>query len=232
MKFHQIFILLMLSLSVHVSALPFNAKAQADTLVGLVVNQKGKALKNISVAYTEKTVQQTDKKGIFMFSNVSLSDTLTVVLSKSRIWQIPVSGMSFLKIIIRDKDFSVTEAKNEIINIGYGTVNKRTNTSDVVTISGDELRKGGQTNLTRALTGKVAGLTVVRTDDGEEKLVIRGGAPSFQIKDNSALLLVDGMIVDNFDDVDIYTVEQVTVMKNASIYGMRGANGAIVVKTK
>ena len=232
MNVFKIFIpVILFFLTVHVSVAQNDVKIEADTLVGLVVNKKGKALKNISVSYSGKGVQQTNKNGIFVFPDVSLSDTLTIVLSKSRIWEIPVSGTPYLKIVALDQDYSIAEAKNEIINTGYGTVSKKNNASNEVSISGDELRKGGQTDLTRALIGKVAGLAVVRTDDGEQKLVIRGGAPSIQIQDNSALLIVDGMPVDNLDDVDIFRVEQVTVLKQASIYGMRGSNGAIVVKT-
>ena len=209
----------------------YNTEAATDTLVGLMVNQKGKAMKNISVVYAGK-VARTDKKGIFMFPNVSLSDTLSLLLPKKRIWQVPVVGMSFVKITVREDRYTIDEAKDEIVFIGYGTMNKRTGTSGNTSISGDELRKGGQTDIYRALSGKIAGLTVVRTDDGEMKLVIRGGSPSFVIEDNSALLVVDGMFVDNFDHVDIYSVEQVTVMKDATIYGMRGSNGAVVIKTK
>ena len=230
----RVFIPFVLLLIAHAAMAQINTKTEADTLVGLVVNQKGKVMKNIPVSYQGKEVQHTDKKGIFVFPNVSLSDTLTMVLPKSRIWQIPVSGMSFLKITIRDDQFSVTEAKDEIVNTGYGKVNKRTDTSGHVTISGDELRKSGHTDLMRALSGKVSGLSVVRNDDGEHKLIIRGGQATGgpNVNDNSALCVVDGFVVDNFDQVDIYTVESVTVMKDASIYGIRGANGAVVVKTK
>lgn len=205
--------------------------AKTDTLVGFMVNQKGKAMNNISVVY-QGTVGRTNKKGIFMFPDVSLTDTLTLLLPQKRIWQVPIAGMSFVKITVREDQYSITEAKDEIMYIGYGTTNKRTGTSGNTSISGDELRKSGQTDIYQALAGKVAGLIVVRKDDGEQKLVIRGGSPSFVIEDNSALLVVDGMIVDNFDHVDIYSVEQVTIMKEASIYGMRGANGAVVIKTK
>ena len=224
--------LILLPFTFSISAAQFNGLSEADTLVGLMVNQKGKPMKNIKVSYTRTMVRNTDKNGIFTFPNVSLNDTLTLFLPQKRIWQVPVAGMAFVKITVREDKYSVDEARDEIVNTGYGTVSKRNSSSDVVAISGDELRKGGQTDLVRALTGKVAGLSVVRKDDGELKFVIRGGSPSFVIEDNSALLVVDGMIVDNLDHVDIYSVEQVTVMKQATMYGMRGSNGAVIVTTK
>ena len=227
----KIFIPLMLLLIVHESAAQMNAKTDADTLVGLVVSQKGKAMKNIQVSLPGKEVQPTDKKGIFVFPNVSLSDTLTVVIPKSRTWRIPVSGISFLKITIHDDHFSMTEAKNEIIRTGYGVEKKRTNTSGHTVISGDELRRGAQSDLTQALAAKVFELTIVRMDTGEEKLSFRNRTPSIHVKDYTPLYVVDDAIVNNLDHVDILTVESVTVMKYASIYGSRGGNGAIVVKT-
>jgi len=236
----RFFLLFLIFIPVSVSAAKFNGLStetlvltqDVDTLVGLIVNQKGKPMRNITVSYTRSMVQRTDRNGIFVFPNVSLNDTLSLFLPKKRIWQVPVAGMSFLKITAYEDKYSLIEAKDEIAYIGYGVMNKRNTPSDVVSISGDELRRGGQTDLTRALTGKIAGLNVVRRDDGEMKLVIRGGSPSFMIEDNSALLVVDGMIVENFDHVDIFSVETVTVMKQATMYGMRGSNGAVIVKLK
>jgi len=227
----RIFISIMLLLITHELAAQTDPKIDADTLIGLVVNQKGKAMSNIPVSFPGKKLQHTNRKGIFVFPNVSLTDTLSILLPKSRIWQIPVSGWSFLKITILDNNYSVVEAKDEIIDIGYGTVQKRTDVSGNVVISGDELRQGKQTDLMRALVGKVAGLQVVRTEEGEAKFVIRGGSISF-VADNAALCVLDGVIVSDFDHVDIYSVESVTIMKDASIYGVQGANGAVVIKTK
>ena len=232
MKVRILLILFILFFVVFVSTARTDMEIKSDTLVGLIVNKKGKALKNVSVSYSDKGTQKTDKNGIFVFPDVPLTDTLVIVLSKSRIWEVPADGKAFLKIVDLEKDFSVTEARDEIVNTGYGTTNKKTNASNEVSISGEELRKGGQTDLTRAMIGKIAGLTVMLMDNGEQKLVIRGGAPSIHIQDNSALLILDGMPVDNFDNVDIYMVEKVTVLKQATIYGMRGANGAVVVTTK
>jgi len=228
----QFFLPLMFFLVVHESTAQTNAKANADTLVGLVVNQKGQAMKNIQVSLPGKDAQRTDKKGIFVFPDASLSDTLTVVVPKSRQWLIPVSGMSFLKITIHDDRFSIAEAKEEIFSTGYGTTKKRTSTSGDKLIPGDELRRGGQSDLTLALAARVFELTFVRMDTGEEKLSFRNRPPSTDPNKNyTPLYVVDGVIVNNFDHVDIQTVESVTVMKYASVYGSRGGNGAIVVKT-
>jgi len=201
-----------------------------DTLVGLVVDKKGKAMKNVVVSFPGKDLQRTDRKGIFSFPNVSLHDTLSILLPKNRIWQIPVSGMSFLKITLRDTDYSTAEAKNEILDTGYGTVKKSRSSSANVVLTGDELRETGQNDILQAIVGKVPGLNLVYLDNGTQSISIRGGA-SFSL-DNSPLFVVDGITVESLHFVNINDVKQVTIMKEASIYGSRGANGAILVTTR
>ena len=204
---------------------------KTDTIVGLVVNQKNKALKNIPVTAKHKDgVFKSDKKGIFVIPEVSLYDTLTMIIPKNKIFMVPASGMPFLKIIIYEDKFSSLEAKEEILETGYGQVSKSKSTSTNVAISGDDLRNTGQNDILQALAGKVPGLNIIYLADGTQSVSIRGG--SSLTLDNSPLFLIDGAIVETLNYVNINDVEQATVMKEASIYGARGANGAIVVTTK
>jgi hypothetical protein len=208
-----------------------HADSPADTLVGLVVNNKNKGLKNIPVTARHKEgVIKTNRKGIFVIPNVSLHDTLTLIIPKNKIFVIPASGMSFLKIAITGDKFVTTQAKEEIVDIGYGSVKKNRSTTANAVLSGDELRETGQNDIQQALAGKVSGLNLVYLDDGTQTVSIRGGT-SLTL-DNSPLFVLDGVIVENLSHVNINDVQQVTIMKEAPIYGTRGANGAIVVKTK
>ncbi|MDR2148655.1 MAG: TonB-dependent receptor plug domain-containing protein [Tannerella sp.] len=227
---NAIIFFLTLALSVHASQATA-ADTPADTLVGLVVNPKGKGLKNIPVTARHRDgVFKTDRKGIFVIPNVLLDDTLMMVIPKNRIFVVPVTGKPFLKVILYEDDFTTEEARDEIVDLGYGQVRKLGNTSGNVVISGDELRLTGQNDILDAIAGKVPGVNIVYSDDGTPTLSIRGGA-SFSL-DNSPLLILDGSAVDSFHHVNINDVEEVTVMKEASIYGARGANGAVLIKTK
>lgn len=205
--------------------------APADTMVGLVVNQKNKGFKNIPVTAAHKDgVFKTNSKGVFVIPNVSLNDTLTMIIPKNKIFVVPTTGMSFVKITIYEDNFKTDEGKEEILNTGYGYVRKSRSASGNVVVTGDELRETGQNDILQALAGKVSGLNIVYLDNGTQTVSMRGGA-SFSL-DNSPLFIIDGIIVDNLNFLNINDVEQVTVMKEASIYGARGANGAIVVTTK
>ena len=227
---HAIIFLSVFFLTAHSSSAQ-TATSHADTLVGLAVNAKGKGIKNIPVTARHRDgVFKSNSRGIFVIPNVSLYDTLTMIIHKNKIFVVPASGMSFLKIVIYDDKFTTTEAREEILDTGYGQTPKSRSSSGNAVITGDELRQTGQNDILQALAGKVPGLNIVYLNDGTQTVNIRG-ASSFSL-DNSPLYIVDGTIVDSLNYVNINDVKQVTVMKEASIYGARGANGAIAITTK
>ena len=82
------------------------------------------------------------------------------------------------------------------------------------------------------MQGRIAGLNITTSSapGGEENVIIHG-QKSFYAS-STPLFVVDGVIVDDLSTVSIYDVDYVEVMKEASIYGSRGANGAILVRTK
>ena len=206
----------------------------ADTLVGLVVNKKGKPVKDVPVAISpQKANTKTDRKGIFVIPGAGLNDTLTLLLPKSKLLTFPVSGYNFIKITLKDDDYNYdwVQAKDEIIQIGYGTEKRERSSSGSEVISGDDLRRSGN-DILSALAGKVAGLRILFNADGSVGVTIRGASSTQDGANNSPLYIVDGKIVDSFDFVNINDVDQVTVLKDGGMYGTRGANGAIEVTTK
>lgn len=116
------------------------------------------------------------------------------------------------------------------VDVGYGEVKKRDHTGVANGISGDELRRSGQTDLWRALQGRIPGLTITTGRFGESEVSIRG--QNSLTLPQTPLFIVDGVVVESLDFVNIYDVDYVEVLKEASIYGSRGANGAIIVHTK
>ncbi|HOI49489.1 MAG TPA: TonB-dependent receptor plug domain-containing protein, partial [Prolixibacteraceae bacterium] len=88
----------------------------------------------------------------------------------------------------------------------------------------------GERDLLRALAGKVPGLNLVYRDNGTVTLRLRGGT-SLDGNDDP-LYIVDGAVVDDLSYLNLHDVDKVDVLKDGSIYGTRGANGAIVVTTR
>lgn len=127
---------------------------------------------------------------------------------------------------------------DDVVVIGYGSVQKKDLTGSVASVKMDKLTEAPVVNFDQALAGRVSGVQV-NTNSGEPgasaNIVIRGG--NTINGDNSPLYVVDGFIVDNFNPglVDPSDIESMTVLKDASataIYGVRGANGVIIITTK
>ncbi len=133
---------------------------------------------------------------------------------------------------------SSAEAIDEVVVIGYGTVDKRDFTGSLAEVDVEDINRAPVPNIAQALAGRVAGLQVssLSGQPGEEsELVIRGGNSITQ--DNSPLYVVDGFPVEDFSlsSLNPEEIAELTVLKDASataIYGSRGANGVIIIETK
>lgn len=125
-------------------------------------------------------------------------------------------------------------AGSEVVVIGYGVANRRDLTGSIVKISGEEVAYKPNTNPVASLQGRVAGLTIVNsgTPGQEPDIRIRGTVSLNQTK---PLYIVDGIFNDNMNFVNPADVESIEVLKDPSslaIFGVRGANGVIIVTTK
>ena len=132
--------------------------------------------------------------------------------------------------ITRQKDIE------EVVMIGYGTAKKGDLTGSVSTLKGADLVKVPVSNISEALTGKIAGVKITTTEgspDADVSIRIRGGGSVTQ--DSSPLIIVDGFPIASLADISPSDIENLTILKDASstaIYGSRGANGVILVTTK
>lgn len=203
--------------------LPVNAD---EPFNGLIYDAQGHPLKNAKVYVKDSRIYATsDKNGKFGLTNVQPDDTIHVLVKKRKFpYSIPVEGRKSMKIFLADENPRV-EQDEELVNFGYGFVKRREYTGTSRGISGEELLRTGRNDIMSALTGKVAGLYI--TPSGVN---IRGEGSL--ILSNEPLYIVDGNIVANFNGINIHDVDYVEVLKDASIYGSRGANGAILVFTK
>lgn len=129
-----------------------------------------------------------------------------------------------------------SELLDEVVVIGYGTVNKRDLTGSVASVSSQDIASIPVSSASEALTGKMAGVNITTTEgspDADIKIRIRGGGSLSQ--DNSPLYIVDGFPVSSISDIAPSEIQSIDVLKDASstaIYGARGANGVIIVTTK
>ncbi|MCD7973048.1 MAG: SusC/RagA family TonB-linked outer membrane protein [Candidatus Azobacteroides sp.] len=130
----------------------------------------------------------------------------------------------------------VVSISKERINIGYGEIDEETLSSAVSQIEANTIKRNAVTTLEEALNGTLSGLYSIK-DSGHKfgarnfEFYVRGKAT---VAGATPLILVDDVEA-NINLLDFNEVESVTVLKDASalaIYGMRGANGVILIKTK
>lgn len=206
------------------------AYMSGQVIKGKVTDSKGIGIPEaIVVAADSKTTAGTDFDGNFNI-NAKVGEVLKITMvGFDALTTKATAGV--MSIILQDsKD---TELK-EVVVIGYGTAKKRDLTGSTVRVSGKEIADKPNTNPIASLQGKVAGLTIVNSGRiGQEPDVrIRGTISRGQTK---PLYVIDGLLNDNMDFVNPNDVETIDVLKDPSslaVFGVRGANGVIMVTTK
>ena len=212
-------------ISVFACVAVFAQKQKAVPFNGIVADLLGQPLKGARVwVVSPDYYTTTDKKGKFGLTNVRPTDTLHVKYKK-QLYLIPVDTMKSVRVRLGDELQFDVQQDDELVNFGYGFVKRRESCSATSGISGDVLVRTGRTDVMEALQGLVPGLSITNG-----KAIIRGIGSINASTD--PLLLVDGVEVETLSYVNVYDVDKVEVLKDANIYGARGANGVILVTTK
>ena len=125
----------------------------------------------------------------------------------------------------------------EVVVVGYGMQQKTTITGSVSEISSDKIIQAPQPNISNALVGRMTGLLTVQREGkpggNETTLRIRGQGTFAGSSD--PLIMIDGIEAKNYNNLDPNEIENITVLKDASataVYGVRGANGVLLITTK
>ena len=210
--------------------LPSVAFAQNIRVEGQVKDETGEPMIGVSVmvAGTDTGVI-TDLDGNFALPSVSQGATLEF----SYIGYLTQSLKASRNMTVSMKPD--LQSLEEVVVIAYGQQKKVTITGSVSQVGGDELLKAPVASVANALQGKLPGMSVVQPSGmpGADEPVIRvRGTGSL----NSAepLVLVDG-VERSFGQLDPNEIEDISILKDASataVFGVRGANGVILVTTK
>lgn len=130
-----------------------------------------------------------------------------------------------------------TKALEEVVVVGFGTQKKINATGAISTIGTKELVQSPVANISNSLVGRMTGLFATQSggEPGNDASKIRiRGVGTFS-GNTDPLTLVDGIQVDNYNNIDPNEIESVTILKDASstaVYGIRGANGVLIITTK
>lgn len=202
-------------------------KKQAARITGRVTDENGQPLIGVSVK----------EKGT---NNVAVTDVNGnyVINASDRDARLIYSYIGFTPMEVRLKNRAAVNVRmeeqrnalDELVVVGYGAQRKIDLTGSVTTMSNKELVKTTSANLTDAMQGKLPGLNIKKNTSEPGSF-----DTSFNIRGlGSPLIIVDGIARDNFDRIDPNEIESITVLKDASaaVYGVRAANGVILVTTR
>jgi len=192
-----------------------------------VLNKKGRPVKSIIVHSSKSTkAGVTDKKGLYVFSNMTDDDKVTLFLPRIGETVIPVTGLdSVVVVLISARQYSYRDYEGTNIMI------KKDNAKDNVILDVPMLLSqcSSCNSLADLLRGRVAGLNI-----GGSSTSIRG--PSSFVTNNEPLVVLDGVPFGTINDanamINIHSIKTIEILKSATEWGMRGSNGVIVIKSQ
>jgi TonB-linked SusC/RagA family outer membrane protein len=230
MKNILLYLLLLLGIA------PQLAWAQGRTVRGTVTDAQG-PVPGVSVYEKDLTANgtTTDLEGKYTLSLRGQSGVLVYRSVNYKLTEIQVGNRSTVNVKMESGEQSL----DEVTVVGYGEQKKVTQTGSVSQVSGREIRENPSASLQNALVGRLPGFYSQQTSgrpgaDGAN-FYIRG-ISSFN-GNNQPLIIVDDVqySYDQFQRLDPNEIESLSILKDAAttaIYGVRGANGVVVVTTR
>lgn len=202
-----------------------------QTIQGTVTNQdNGEPLPGVTIVIKGSNQgTTTDFDGNFEIS-VSTDDEITVSYLGFKSQVLSVGDQSNLSIqLVPSQD-----ELDEVVVVGYGTQNKKEVTGAVAVVSSESIEKLNPVRIEQALQGQVAGVNITSQSGAPgsgSNIRIRGISTN---GDNRPLILVDGNVIEDLSVINPKDIENINVLKDASagIYGVRAANGVILITTK
>ena len=199
---------------------------------GVVVDEKNEPIIGASIQVKGGTLGTiTDYDGEFF---LTVPDDATVlVVSYVGMQTQEVAVKRSVRVVLHE----ATEVIQEVVVTGYGNVSKGSYAGSAQAVDAETIEKKSPTEISKALTGEVAGVQVINTSGqpGTNATIVVRGVGSLN-GSSTPLYVVDGVTYDgDISSIDPGDIASTTVLKDAtatSLYGSRGANGVIVITTK
>jgi TonB-linked SusC/RagA family outer membrane protein len=224
----------------------FTQQEKYRTVTGKVKDKAGLAIPGVYVLVTgTKIGTVTSGSGEFTLNVPEKEDVLVFSLIGMEKQEVRLGDKKHIEVVLSDN----VKQLDDVVAIGYQNVKRRTVTGAMTTIKSAEIENIPYASVDQILSGKIAGLTSISTsgEPGANTIVTIRGSNSVSLGGVSfPLYVIDGMIYDVNDMPSAYgnnpltainpnDIESIDILKDASasaIYGSRGANGVILIKTK
>jgi len=192
----------------------------------LITGQKGRLQFGSRLSLNrQENALITDQKGLAEFEGVSDSDTIIIYLPNIGETHVPCMGTDSIQIMVRSKKRFRIQDREELAHI-------RANTSNTIDNVPEFLKRHPARNLAELLNGQIPGLFISTGPRGMTANI--RGINSIN-SSTEPLIVIDGMAYDSFAVVnsflDVHSIQSIQVQKDGALYGVRGANGVIIITT-
>ena len=207
-----------------------SAFAQAKTVTGMVTDANNEPLIGASVRVQgTSTGTITDMDGKYSISVIP-EDILVFSYVGMTTQSIKVGTQNVINVSLKED----SQVLAETVVIGYGSAKKRDLTGSITNVKGEEIANKPAMNPLSSLQGKVAGVQIINSGQAgaDPEIRIRG---TNSINGYKPLYIVDGLFNDNINFLNPEDIESMEILKDPSslaIFGVRGANGVIIITTK
>lgn len=213
--------------------IPYLAIAQTITVTGVVTDNSGEVLPGVTVL-VENSMRgvATDINGRYSIS-AGAEDALVFSYVGYGSVTVKVNGRTEVNVVLTED----SQIMDELVVIGYGQQRKATITGAIASVNTEELLKSPTTSLGNALAGRLPGFSAIQYSGlpgFDDPSVFVRGVGTLSTGQSSPLILVDG-VERSFTQLDPNEVADITILKDAgatAVFGVRGANGVILVTTK
>ncbi len=198
---------------------------------GKVTSASGEPLAGVSVTVKgTRTGTTTNATGDFV---ITVPDDAVLIFTYIgyEAMEVPVNGQTNISVSLKQSE----RVQDAVVVVGYGTSRRRDLTGAVASVTGAELSKQPVLTATQAVQGKVAGVQVITSGDPNALPIIRIRGTGTMLAGANPLYVVDGIINDDIRNINSADIVSMEILKDASataIYGMRAANGVILITTK
>lgn len=205
----------------------------SKTITGTILDSNNLPLPGAEVKVLGKEIfDVADFDGNFTLESVQVGDVFRVTYLGFLNQEVTVTTRDQYSVVLEEDAGQL----DEVVIIGYGTQKKVDLTGAISTVQAEEIAKTPTGQAMQALQGKVAGLQIVNSGGpGTSPTVRIRGIGSYSGGASGPLYVVDGMFFDNIDFLNTADISSISILKDASasaIYGVRAANGVVLIETK
>lgn len=205
---------------------------QGKTITVIVSDASGELIGANVIVKGTTNGNVTDMNGQVTLDNVPANAILEISYIGYQTKEVPVGNQSQIKVSLAED----SQALEEVIVVGYGTMEKKQVTSAVTSLSGSDLMKGvSGSDITTSLQGKISGLVMANNGSANAGTSIQLRGMTSINAGKSPLIVIDGFPGGDIRSLNQDDIKSIDVLKDASagaIYGTRAASGVILITTK